>query len=1069
MATKILRTISNAAEYVSDSKAPVDEDGGYPIPPEISVDINELEGWLKTGPPFSIKDIPAYVDAVKNLNSVGINDRKFFLEKLLTLMARLGDGNEFSTQLQHFVIDALYKDLPHPPSSYLSLASAPTPVSAPLGVPYAYRPADGSNYNPLFPTLGQAGAPYARSVPSSNFTPQRSLPDAGLLFDTLLKRDKFTPHPGGISSLFFAFADLIIHSIFNTNPRDWTKNEVSSYLDLSVLYGSSDKDVASVRKSDGTGKIWEDSFADPRLLFMPPSVCALLVIFSRNHNYVAEKLLAINEKGTYKDPASLSGDALAAQDEEIFQRTRLVNSGFFVQAIFADYVGAILGLVRDGLTWRLNPLDTMRQLDHEFSPQGEGNVVSLEFNLLYRWHATTSQQDTKWTEDLFQEVFSGKDFSTITVDDFKTIAVQKMIPKTPPKEWTFDGLTRDEKTGKFSDAALAKILQDATEWSASAFKARGTPEVLRVIEIMGIEQSRSWGACSLNEFRKFMGLKEYDNFAEWNPDPVINKAAEALYGHIDNLELHVGMQAEEAKVPMPGAGLCPGYTISRAILADAVCLTRGDRFLTVDNTPFNLTSWGYQDCQIDKNDGSFGGMLTKMLFRHLPDYYPRNSTYAFFPFLVPSSMKGFAEKLGDGTVNKYSWTRPTAPAPTIKVETFEGVSWVLTSPQNFLPQSRTRMEILSKGAAANRKLVDGTLFNNSQIAKWRSSFRQTTLGLIKDKSVSHVGSTARYVDVVKDVVNLVPIHWIANEVVGVSMKTTANPSGISREQDLYNKFADVCNYIFLNYDPYHDLELHNDAAKTIAEIAGTLKSHLERLKDGLFSISGLVDTTKHFWTGANDHSDAFLKSLLSANKNANLDDLAKALVLEVVGTAALYSKAIAHVIDFYLDQDAACKDILQLATVNTTASDAKLSSYIREALRLKPVVSGVYSVAQHDATVGPQTKVSKGTNVYASVIKADLDPSVFGPDPTTPNFTRPVAGLLGLEDYGLLTSSFFEKTASEVLIAVLTLKSVARAPGYSGIFNTFTQDQSGSKEVLYINPGGVVTPWPSSLVLQYTA
>lgn len=44
------------------------------------------------------------------------------------------------------------------------------------------------------------------------------------------------------------------------------------------------------------------------------------------------------------------------------------------------------------------------------------------------------------------------------------------------------------------------------------------------------------------------------------------------------------MQAEETKEPMPGAGLCPGYTISRAILADAVALTRGDRFLTIDMT-----------------------------------------------------------------------------------------------------------------------------------------------------------------------------------------------------------------------------------------------------------------------------------------------------------------------------------------------------------------------------------------------------------------------------------------------------------------------------------------------------
>lgn len=44
------------------------------------------------------------------------------------------------------------------------------------------------------------------------------------------------------------------------------------------------------------------------------------------------------------------------------------------------------------------------------------------------------------------------------------------------------------------------------------------------------------------------------------------------------------MQAEQAKPPRVGAGLCPGYTISRAILADAVSLTRGDRFLTTDLT-----------------------------------------------------------------------------------------------------------------------------------------------------------------------------------------------------------------------------------------------------------------------------------------------------------------------------------------------------------------------------------------------------------------------------------------------------------------------------------------------------
>jgi hypothetical protein len=59
----------------------------------------------------------------------------------------------------------------------------------------------------------------------------------------------------------------------------------------------------------------------------------------------------------------------------------------------------------------------------------------------------------------------------------------------------FFSLKRDGK-GRFNDADLAKILQDATEWRAREFGARGTPEVLRVIEIMGMKQARSWGTCS---------------------------------------------------------------------------------------------------------------------------------------------------------------------------------------------------------------------------------------------------------------------------------------------------------------------------------------------------------------------------------------------------------------------------------------------------------------------------------------------------------------------------------------------------------------------------------------------
>jgi hypothetical protein len=45
---------------------------------------------------------------------------------------------------------------------------------------------------------------------------------------------------------------------------------------------------------------------------------------------------------------------------------------------------------------------------------------------------------------------------------------------------------------------------------------------------------------------------------EWNSNPEVADAAEKLYGDIENLELYVGLQAEEAKPVIEGAGLCPG-------------------------------------------------------------------------------------------------------------------------------------------------------------------------------------------------------------------------------------------------------------------------------------------------------------------------------------------------------------------------------------------------------------------------------------------------------------------------------------------------------------------------------
>ncbi|KAJ7768386.1 heme peroxidase [Mycena metata] len=999
--------------------------------------------------PFELSDIPGYWDAATHFSS--IDDRKFLLENLVVLMSRLPDAPgpaALSNTVQHALIDILYKDLPHPPAGYLSsLSQSTATATAANPIKYAYRNADGSNYVPLFPGLGKANSPYARSVPTTNFTPLATLPDSGLLFDTLLRRDAFEPHPGGISALFFAFADLVIHSIFNTNQPDATINMTSSYLDLAILYGNNDTQCDGVRNKDGRGRLWEDVFADSRLLFMPPAACALLVLLSRNHNFTAQKILEINERGTYK--TTFTDDAeKRAQDDEIFNRARLVNCGFFMQIILGDYVGAILGLVSDGYSWRLDPLSASREPTHELTPRGEGNVVSIEFNLLYRWHATLSEKDTEWTENLFTELFkkpdgSPVDFSSITPQDFR-VAAEKMKPDPDVKKWTFNKLQRGPD-GRFKDADLAHILHDSTSWRAGSYRARGIPEVLRVIETLGIEQARRWGTCSMNDFRRFLGLKPYANFQEWNPDPAVNKPAAALYKDIENLELYVGLQAEETKKPMPGAGLCPGYTISRSILADAVCLTRGDRFLTIEFTPFNLTTWGYRDCQFDTKDGSYGGMLTKLLFRTLPAYYPASSAYAHFPFLDPEYMRDQMTERDPKLADKYIWTRPAEPEAdnVVVVASEAGVREVLEREDLFPNRYAERMQVVTGRGEVDRRAVNRLLAQDTK--KWAEYFGVKAGELIKARSMDHIGKDGQvqYLDVVRDVINVLPVYWICQQIAGLPL----NGDDLKDEQKHYELFSDVGRYVFLNAEPTNDWKLRESSVKTYKKFETAVRKHLG---------SWLLDTDH----ASNAQSKPFLDKLYKVSEELGQDDadLVAALFTEIVPTAAHWSQAIAHVVNFYLDapQSETRQEIVALAQKGTVEDNAVVADHIRHALAQNPPVWGVYRTAQQADSIVDSVNVQAGTRVFASIKEANMQAGASGRGP-----------ILGTGEHGLLSHDFFVSTAPQVLGKILGLKNLKRAPGTSGKFNKFVDTTHGAQQQWYVNARSDVVPWPESLVVEY--
>ncbi|KAJ3760774.1 heme peroxidase [Lentinula raphanica] len=1037
-----------------------------------------------TSPP-DIKMADALIDQVINPNAV--DDRKGGIADGLNVLSALPEGSEASVKIGNAAIAMLYNTVPHPPAAL-------------MGEVHSFRHADGGGNNLQDPNMGRAGTPYARSVQSKWCSSSFSLPEPDLVFETLLKRRDIMDHPGGNSSLTFAFASLVTHSLFRTDYKDMNINNTSSYLDLSILYGINQETQDQVRdKAAGRGLLYPDTFSEERLLFLPPAASALLVVLSRNHNYIAETLLKINERGTWSDPPPTDEKARARQDEDIFQTARLINGGHFMSLIMGDYVPGFLGL-SEGNSWNMNAFDPITNLNGTEVTRGRGNHCSVEFNVLYRWHATTSAVDEQWTNNLFKTIFD-KPLDQLTPTDFGGAFFKLLSQIDPdPSKRTFGGdetisLERGPD-GRFSDDKLAEILLDATEHPAGAYRARGTPAALKVIEVLGIQQARQWGVCTMNEFRQYLGLKTFDSFEEWNPQPEIASAARRLYKHIDNLELYTGLQCEATMPLSEGLRFACGYTMTRAILGDAIALVRGDRYYTTEFTPANLTTWGYQDTMRDPNNGGLGGNLPKLLTRHLPRHYPFNSVYACYPFFTPQKMKDSLtrQKIAD----RYTFTRPV-PAKIPKVlNTFTGIKTVFNDPARF--HTAYEMSGLGNGYGfmlafdadvkkhdADKALALHALFpTQDSLDSYRRWYRENAIQRIKERSWVYDGVPGNYIDIVNDVINVTSVHWAADRLCGIDVKTKDNPSGIYTEQEIYDMFALLFTWVpifqkltFLSFgDNEHLFSLNMAAfqaggviqalvAKAILEVAPS------SAPNALISVASRVKN--YLWPATAKPYYPFLSKLSDTGRPVN--ELVANVVSLAVGSSVNYAQAAVNVIDFYFDDERAPEraKIIDLAKANDDNSTELLRGYVREAMRLNPQYTGLYRDAVVDATIpqGPGLEplnIKAGDRIWASFKNAHRNPAEF-PDPLKVDPTRPKSAynLNGTGFHQCPGVTYAEQTIAEIVKVVFSLKNVRRAPGNAGKLGGFTIVKDETETNMYVKPNGILTTWPGSMYLVYDA
>lgn len=237
---------------------------------------------------------------------------------------------------------------------------------------------------------------------------------------------------------------------------------------------------------------------------------AFNTIFLCEHNRIASVLADANKEWS---------------DDRLFETARLINIRQLLGVVIEDYIGHIADL----------PL----KFDPTFGRRGRwhrSNRISIEFDLLYRWHS--------------------------------------MVPEA----LELAGRTLLHQDYRFNNALLEQhgvraVIDAASRQKAGKFALGNTPDFLMHAETRALKWAREFRLQGFNAYRKAYGLRPYTSFDEMTGDAKRAEALKALYdGDIDAVEFTVGLVAEAR----PPTGLM-GKTL--------LCIVAHDAFTHIYTNP----------------------------------------------------------------------------------------------------------------------------------------------------------------------------------------------------------------------------------------------------------------------------------------------------------------------------------------------------------------------------------------------------------------------------------------------------------------------------------------------------
>ncbi|MBU3706343.1 MAG: peroxidase [Mycobacterium sp.] len=457
-------------------------------------------------------------------------------------------------------------------------AAQPAPPPVPPSRPgVSYRSIDGSGNNLANPALNATGTDFSRIGPA-HFADgvsalRTDLPNPRTVSNLVVDGNGAVPNTEGLSGMMYAWGQFVDHDINLTNSDEVTHiditvpsgdptltgsipvtravidpltgttgkpatatNNVTGWLDASMVYGSDAATAAGLRGTDGylltsAGNnlpIVDGAFAAGDIRVSEnPDLTALHTIFMREHNRQVDLLKAAHPDWT---------------SDQLYNQARAIVTAEIARITYNEFLPHLLG------RGAIKPYQGYKP--------GVDARLSLEFaGAAYRLGHSIVSANLEKTDEQGNQVGAAVTLRDAFFQD--------------PADFVIDtgaaGLLR-HLTNDPSNALDVHIVDDLRNFLFG-------PSAGLDLAAINLQRGRDLGLGTLNETRAALGLTQYTSFSQITSDATVAAALQEAYGDVNKVELWIGGLAEDH---VPGAMV--GKTFSAIVSRQFQNLRDGDRF-----------------------------------------------------------------------------------------------------------------------------------------------------------------------------------------------------------------------------------------------------------------------------------------------------------------------------------------------------------------------------------------------------------------------------------------------------------------------------------------------------------